>query len=105
MNDIVIDANVMAMLGSNGGGDYRNLFDWLRSKGVISLSRKMVVEYGGGRNRFVASLLSDMVTSGRYNDINQKIVNGFVKSSNFNFSSNFEDRYVVGVTVLVVEKF
>jgi len=90
-NDIVVDANVMALFGSRAGGVHESLFTWLGCCGGLCVSNSLLNEYGRQHSIFVSALIAKITREGRLSKIKNSTIDRFYKDKNYAYTCNHED--------------
>lgn len=91
--DIVIDTNVIRLYDKPKDKRFLAFFKWLREKGTLGVSKKLIAEYGGTGNRLIFVLINELQKKGRYDLIPNKKIKEFKKDKNFNYTCNNKDIY------------
>jgi hypothetical protein len=90
--DIVLDTNVMRLYDKPKDQIFVLLFKWLRTKGTLTMSRKMLNEYGGSGKQPIFVLINELQREGRYNLVTNQALQNFNADRHFNYTCNFKDR-------------
>lgn len=91
--DIVIDTNVMRLYDSPKDDVFKKFFHWIRSKGILTMSRKLLLEYGGSGNQKIFVLINELQRKGRYNLIGNKTLKTFTRDRHFKYTCNYKDKH------------
>lgn len=89
--DIVIDANVMRLYDKPKDPAFVILFIWLRESGVLTVSQKLVKEYGDTRNNLIMTLLNELHRHHRLNHVSKSELSAFTADRHFNYMCNSKD--------------
>lgn len=89
-NDIVIDNDAMAQLSNPRQAEFRLLFQWLAEKGILTVSRKLVLEYGRGNDRAL-TLINLLSRDGRYHLVRNEEIESFTADRHFKYTCNGKD--------------
>lgn len=90
-NDIVVDANVMALYGTSAAGKHRDLFAWLRCCGGLCVSKAILKEYCRQGSPLVASLLDSLLKEKRCSSIANSTLKAFIADTGYNYTCNVQD--------------
>jgi len=103
-NDIVIDTNVMGLYDSPKDENIKRLFRWLRSDGILTMSKRLLTEYGRSGNQKIFVLINELQRKGRYNLISNSEIDSFTEDKHFNYKSNYKDRAHARLVFLSIRK-
>lgn len=102
--DIVIDTNIIKLYESPDDPQIRALFLWVRDKGRLAISPKLLAEYVGIGNRNLAGLIGKLAKEGRLVHINTKALKGFNADKNYNYVCNKKDIWHARLVFLSIRK-
>ena len=89
--DIVIDTNVMRLYASAKDKTFKVFFRWLRFEGTLTMSRKLLTEYGRS-NQNILILVNELQRKGRYNLISNDDLQSYDGDRHFNYTCNYKDK-------------
>ncbi len=89
--DIVVDTNVMRLYDKQKDPKFVKLFSWIKDKGVLTVSRKLVNEYSGIGKDHIMTLLNKLNRDGRLNHISKSQLSAFTDDRHFNYTCNRKD--------------
>lgn len=91
LKDVVIDTTVMRLYDKPKDPVFITFFYWLRARGTLTASRKLISEYGGTRNDRIFVLINELTRDGRYNLVSKAKIGGFTQDRHFNYTCNRSD--------------
>jgi len=91
--DIVVDTSVMRLYDSPKDDVFKKLFQWLRLNGTLTMSKKLLLEYGRSGQRKIFILINELQRKGRYNLIRNKTLEAFTRDRHFKYTCNYKDKY------------
>ena len=89
--DIVVDANVMRLYDKPKDPSIVRLFTWIKNRGVLTVSQKLVNEYGNIGKPHIMTLLNELHRDGRLNTIYKSQLSAFTADRHFNYTCNSKD--------------
>lgn len=101
--DIVLDTNVMRLYDKPKDPKFVKLFTWIHEKGVLTVSQKLIVEYGGTSNHLIMILISKLIREKRLNMIGKLQLSAFKADRHFNYTCNPKD-IVIAHTVFLSDR-
>jgi hypothetical protein len=104
VKDIVVDTNVIKLYNNPGDPLIRALFFWIRDHGTLTISQKMLIEYGGIGNRDLAGLLNRLQLDQRLNPIKTQEFKNFASDLHYSYTCNSKDRWVAKLVFLSFRK-
>ena len=102
--DVVIDTNVMRLYDSPKDKVFKLFFKWLRTKGTLTMSKKLLIEYGGTGNQKIFILINELQRNGRYNLVDSNVLKSFNHDKNFSYTCNNKDKYHAKLVFLSYRK-
>ena len=91
LKDVVIDTSVMRLYDKPKDPVFIKFFYWLRARGTLTSSRKLILEYGGTGNYRIFVLINELVRDGRYNLVPKAKIEEFTQDRHFNYTCNRRD--------------
>ncbi len=92
VEDIVVDTTVMRLYGVAKDPTFKAFFAWLRGKGTLACSKKLLMEYGRVQSMFITTLMDELIRSGRFQNYAKERI-AKIKDSHFQYRCNYEDRW------------
>ena len=89
--DIVIDTDCFYV--PKGNPAFKQLFEWLSSKGTLTVSQKLLNEYSRTGSPFIAVLLDRLGRDDRLLRVQTQELKAFKMNKHYRFSCNYEDRW------------
>ena len=90
LKDVVIDTNVMRLYDKPKDPIFIAFFHWLRTRGTLTASRKLISEYGGTQD-LIFVLINELARCGRYNLVSNAKIREFTQDRHFNYTCNPRD--------------
>lgn len=89
--DIVLDANVMRLYEKPNDPAFVALFMWVKKTGALTVSKKLVKEYGDAGKPQIMVLLNELGRDERLNHISNSQLSGFTADRHFHYKCNGKD--------------
>jgi len=89
--DIVVDTNVIRLYDAPADESFKDFFTWLKDKGSLAISQKLLNEYSGTGNRLLAALLNKLMQEGRHNPISNHALKAFKEDKHVKYTCNYSD--------------
>lgn len=96
MSSLVIDTCVLRLYDSPGDPRYKDLFEWITTKGELYITQKLLNEYIGTGNKNIQILLAHLNRNGnnlRLIKVKKEKIESFVEDRKFDYTCNTEDQY------------
>jgi len=98
--DIVVDANVMRLYDKPKDPIFVSLFTWIKTRGVLTVSQKLVKQYADIGKPHIMTLLNKLNRDGRLNPIDKSQLSAFTADRHFNYTCNFKDLFLARTVFL-----
>jgi hypothetical protein len=105
MKDIVVDTNILRLIGKAKDPEFVSFFSWLRKIGVLTVSTYLIKEYSGVGSPEIAALIEALKhsTPCRFNKVRKTEIDRF-DDRHFKYACNFRDRCHVKLVMLSCRK-